>query len=86
MKVLIIEDEAPAFRRLEKILREIDPSIEILEVFDSIEDTVGCFRSHDAPDLVFMDIQISDGIMFSANEGFLHYLPAREGRASVERR
>ena len=64
MKVVIIEDEAPAFRRLEKILHEVDQSIEILEVFDSIEDTVGYFKSHDAPDLVFMDIQISDGISF----------------------
>ena len=64
MKVLIIEDEAPAFRRLEKILHEIDSTIEIVEVFDSIEDAVGYFKNHDAPDLVFMDIQISDGISF----------------------
>ena len=64
MKVLIIEDEAPAFRRLEKILLEIDESIKILEVFDSIEDTVGYLKSHEAPDLAFMDIQISDGISF----------------------
>ena len=64
MKVLIIEDEAPAFRRLEKVLHEIDSTIEIIEVFDSIEDTVGYLRNHEAPDLAFMDIQISDGISF----------------------
>ena len=64
MKVLIIEDEAPAFRRLEKVLMEIDPSIEILEVLDSIEDSVKWIRNHDAPDLAFLDIQISDGISF----------------------
>lgn len=64
MRVLIIEDEAPAFRRLEKILHEIDQSIEILEVFDSIEDTVKWLEHHEAPDLAFMDIQISDGISF----------------------
>ncbi len=64
MKVLIIEDEAPAFRRLEKILHEIDGSIEIMEVFDSVEDTVGYLRNHESPDLIFMDIQISDGISF----------------------
>ena len=64
MKVLIIEDEAPAFRRLEKILKEIDSSIDILEVFDSIEDTVSWLKNHSAPELIFMDIQISDGVSF----------------------
>lgn len=64
MKVLIIEDEAPAFRRLEKILLEIDPDIEILEVLDSVEDTVNWLKNHKSPDLAFMDIQISDGISF----------------------
>ncbi|WP_420316295.1 LytR/AlgR family response regulator transcription factor [Ekhidna sp.] len=64
MKVLIIEDEAPAFRRLEKILFEIDPSIEIIEVLDSVEDTVKWLKNHERPDLALMDIQISDGISF----------------------
>lgn len=64
MKVLIIEDEAPAFRRLEKILLEIDSSIEILEVLDSVEDSVKWLRNHERPDLLLMDIQISDGISF----------------------
>lgn len=64
MRVLIIEDEAPAFRRLEKILMEIDPTIEIVEVLDSVEDTVKWFNNHGQPDLALMDIQISDGISF----------------------
>ena len=64
MKVLIVEDEAPAFRRLEKILSEINPEIEIVEVLDAVEDTVKWFNSHKMPDLVLMDIQISDGISF----------------------
>lgn len=64
MKVLIVEDEAPAFRRLEKILLEIDPSIEIVEVFDSVEETVGYLKNHASPDVAFLDIQISDGISF----------------------
>ena len=68
MKVLIIEDEAPAFRRLEKILLEIDPSIEILEVLDSVEDTVKWLNNHEHPDLALMDIQISDGISFQIFE------------------
>ena len=64
MKVLIIEDEAPAFRRLEKILLDVSPDLEILEVIDSVEDTVKWLNSHILPDLIFMDIQISDGISF----------------------
>ncbi len=63
MKVLIIEDEAPAYRRLEKILLEIDPSIKILEVIDTVEEAVNWFGQNSC-DLVLMDIQISDGISF----------------------
>lgn len=68
MKVLIIEDEAPAFRRLEKILLEIDSTIEIVDVFDSVEDTVKWLNNHEHPDLALMDIQISDGISFQIFE------------------
>jgi len=68
MRVIIIEDEAPAFRRLEKILLEIDPTIEIVEVLDSVEDTVKWLQNHEHPDLAMLDIQISDGISFQIFE------------------
>ncbi len=64
MRVLIIEDEAPAFRRLQKILDEVRPGIEIVEVIDSVEESVKWFNNHNQPDLIFMDIQLSDGISF----------------------
>ncbi|MEP1093708.1 MAG: LytTR family DNA-binding domain-containing protein [Cyclobacteriaceae bacterium] len=64
MKVLIVEDEAPAFRRLQKILSDIDPTIEIVEVMDSVEDSVKWMNNHEWPDLILMDIQISDGLSF----------------------
>ena len=64
MKVLIIEDEAPAFRRLQKILEELRPGIEIIDVIDSVEDSVKWLNNHNHPDLIFMDIQLSDGISF----------------------
>ena len=64
MKVLIIEDEAPAFRRLQKILEDINPGINIVEVLDSVEESISWFKSNDLPDLIFMDIQLSDGISF----------------------
>jgi DNA-binding LytR/AlgR family response regulator len=65
MNVLIIEDEAPAFRRLQRVLEEIDPTIKILEVIDSVEDSVHWFKSNQHPDLIFMDIQLADGLSFS---------------------
>lgn len=68
MKVLIIEDEAPAFRRLQKILEEVEPEVEIVEVIDSVEETVKWLSHHRAPDLLFMDIQLSDGISFEIFE------------------
>lgn len=68
MKVLIIEDEAPAFRRLQKVLEEIIPDVQIVEVIDSVEETVKWVRSHQLPDLIFMDIQLSDGISFEIFE------------------
>lgn len=64
MKVLIIEDEAPAFRRLQKILEELRPGIEIIDVIDSVEDSAKWLKNHHHPDLIFMDIQLSDGISF----------------------
>lgn len=64
MKVLIIEDEAPASRRLQKILGEIDPAIEIIGCIDSIDSSVKWLRDNDEPDLIFMDIQLSDGLSF----------------------
>ena len=64
MRVLIVEDEAPAFRRLQKLLEETDPSIEIAEVFDGVKDAVNYLNSNNSFDLMFMDIQLSDGISF----------------------
>ncbi|NJL15616.1 MAG: response regulator transcription factor [Microscillaceae bacterium] len=64
MRVLIIEDETPAFRRLQKLLESISDKIEILEVIDSVEMALAWFRNHTPPDLVFMDIQLADGLSF----------------------
>ena len=68
MKLLIIEDEAPAFRRLQKVLEEIDPEIEIVDVIDSVEESIKWFNNHNLPDLIFMDIQLSDGLSFEIFE------------------
>ncbi len=64
MRVLIIEDELPAAKRLQKLLLKAEPEAEILEVIDSVEDSVAWFGQHKDPDLVFMDIQLADGQSF----------------------
>ena len=61
MKVLIIEDEAPASDRLSKLIKELDTSIEILGVIVSVKSAIQWFSKHTEPDLVFLDIQLADG-------------------------
>ena len=64
MKVLIIEDESAAVRRLSKLILEIDPNIEIVENLDSIEATLNWLGNNREPDLLFMDIHLADGSSF----------------------
>jgi two-component system response regulator LytT len=64
MKVIIIEDETPAANRLERMLKELKPGIEILKRMDSVEDSVECFKQNPEVDLIFMDIQLADGLSF----------------------
>lgn len=68
MKVLIIEDEPATARRLEKILREIEPGLEVMDVIDTVEDSVSFFHSKESPQLVFMDIHLADGNSFEIFE------------------
>lgn len=64
MKVVIIEDETPAANRLIKLLRNMDDSIDVVGKFDSVEPSAKYFQSAPVIDLVFMDIQLADGLSF----------------------
>jgi two-component system LytT family response regulator len=64
MNVLLIEDEEAAARRLSKLLKELDPSLQVVEVRDSIEQSLNWLAAHPAPDLIFMDIHLADGSSF----------------------
>lgn len=55
MKIIIIEDEAAAYKNIKNLLLQIDPHIEILDHFDTVVDSVTWLRSHPMPDLIFMD-------------------------------
>lgn len=68
MKILIIEDEHYAAKRLIKLLIEILPEATILDTLDSVEESKDWFYSHNEPDLVFMDIQLADGLSFKIFE------------------
>ena len=62
MNVLIIEDEKPSARRLNRMLSELDVTVN--EMLHSVEEAVAWFKSNAHPDLIFLDIQLSDGLSF----------------------
>lgn len=64
MKVLIIEDEPLTARNLTRMLKQIEPRIEITATIDSVTSAVKWLKENEQPDLFFMDIQLSDGISF----------------------
>lgn len=64
MQILIIEDEPRAARQLETMLEACGFEYQLLAVIDSIEEAVHWFDNHQSPDLVFMDIQLADGLSF----------------------
>ncbi|MFN8346675.1 MAG: LytTR family DNA-binding domain-containing protein [Spirosomataceae bacterium] len=64
MKILILEDEPLAAKRLEALVKAIEPTAEILAKLDSVRSTVKWFHEHPQPDLLLMDIQLADGLSF----------------------
>lgn len=64
MTVLIIEDEMLAAERLQLLIKKYDPSITVQACLDSIEDTVKWLQTKPHPDLLLVDIQLSDGPSF----------------------
>ena len=64
MKILLIEDEQPAARQLTRLIHEYDPSFVVVDTLDSVEGAVSWLKTFPAPDLIFMDIQIADGLSF----------------------
>ena len=64
MNVVIIEDEKLAADRLEALLRDIDPGMEISARLMSVEASVDWLQKH-TPDLIFLDIHLSDGLSFA---------------------
>ena len=64
MTILIIEDEEPAFKRLQKMLKEIEPDHTLVNQIVSVSSAIKWFAQNELPDLIISDIQLSDGISF----------------------
>ena len=66
MNVLIIEDEKPAARRLNRMLAVL--GIEVKQMLHSVEESLNWLQNNKHPDLIFLDIQLSDGLSFEIFE------------------
>ncbi len=64
MHALIIEDERLSADRLKVLINKIDPEIRILDVLDSVSSARSWFRDNSPPDILFLDIQLNDGLGF----------------------
>ena len=66
MNVIIIEDEKPAARRLSRLLDDLN--VEVSVMLHSVEEAINWFRNNAHSDLIFLDIQLSDGLSFEIFE------------------
>jgi len=66
MNIIIIEDEKPAARLLERKIEKLGYSITTL--LHSVEESLLWFQNNSHPDLIFLDIQLSDGLSFEIFE------------------
>lgn len=64
MTALIIEDEIYAQEELKRMLKDSGHNVDVLECIDTVEDSVEWLRSNPKPDLIFLDVQLSDGLSF----------------------
>ena len=62
MEVLIIEDEKPSARRLKRMLEKLDVTVK--HTLHSVEESIEWFSNNPQPELIFLDIQLSDGLSF----------------------
>lgn len=66
IQALIIEDEKPSARRLQRMLEKED--LEVLGQLHSVEEAIDWFQKNSHPELIFLDIQLSDGLSFEIFE------------------
>ncbi|MVM36111.1 response regulator [Spirosoma sp. HMF4905] len=64
MTILIIEDEEPTARKLQRLLVDIEPTAQVVGTMVSVEESVNWLQTNPQPDLIFMDIELADGQSF----------------------
>jgi two-component system response regulator LytT len=64
MRILIVEDEELAVKKLQKTLAAVDATASVIGVTDSIKATVDWLQANEQPDLILMDIELADGQSF----------------------
>lgn len=64
MTVVIVEDERPALEKLRKALRDIESPVEVVAELTSVTEAIEYFKKNTPPDIIFMDIELSDGCAF----------------------
>jgi len=65
MRIVIIEDEMFAARRLENMIHEFDPTIEVAARLESVKESIAWFKSNPEPNLIFLDIHLDDNLSFA---------------------
>ena len=75
MKMVIVEDEAIAARRLAQLISEIFPESEVLAELNSVGKGMKWFAENPMPDLIFLDIQLNDGYGFDLLDAFPQHAP-----------
>ncbi len=68
MNIIIIEDEKPAARLLQRKVEKL--GLQVNTMLHSVEEAISWFQNHPHPDLIFLDIQLSDGLSFEIFEYF----------------
>ena len=66
IKTVIVEDEKPAARRLQRMLEKLD--VQVIATLSSVEEATRWFLQNEHPELIFLDIQLSDGLSFEIFE------------------
>ncbi len=68
MNIIIIEDEKPAARLLQRKVEKL--GLQVNTMLHSVEEAISWFQNNPHPDLIFLDIQLSDGLSFEIFEYF----------------
>ena len=65
MRIVIVEDEMFAARRLENMIHEFDPEIEVAAKLESVKESIAWFKNNPEPDLILLDIHLDDDLSFA---------------------